>query len=305
MTSAPDLMSEAEVLRMFDTLSNKGRWGADDERGTLNFLTPDKTQAACAGVRSGRVVSVGHDVGLVASRKNKRPAEHRMLYLSDKPFAAVDQITIAPHGYHETHLDAVAHTYFEREHIYNGRTVADTVFADGLSFGSVYVAREGIVGRGVLLDVARARGVDWLGPDDYVTVADLKAAEAMVEGGVQSGDILFVRIGLGSREGLEGPEDPASRAGLIPECLPWLHQREIAVFSGDCFEREPLPYPRCAMPLHMIGSAAMGLCLLDHTAMEPLAAACEEEGRWDFLTTIAPLRIPRATGSPVNPLCIF
>jgi kynurenine formamidase len=305
VADVPDLMPEEEVHALFEQLSNQGRWGDDDELGTLNYLTPELTAQACASVRSGRVVSIGHDVGLVASRKNLRPAEHRMLYLSADPFACVDQITIAPHGYHETHLDAITHTYYRKKHVYNGRTVEETVFADGLDFGSVYASRNGIVGRGVLLDVARARGVDWLGPEEYVTVEDLEAAEAAVEGGVRSGDILFVRIGLGAREAVEGPEDPKHRAGLTADCLPWLHEKQIAVYSGDCFEREPMPYADVAMPVHMIGSAAMGLVLLDHAAMEPLASACIEEERWHFLATVSPLRIPRGTGSPVNPLCIF
>jgi kynurenine formamidase len=297
------LMSEDEMLTMFDTLSNKGRWGADDELGTLNYITPEKVIAASRLVQTGRILSIGHDVGLVPSRKNPRPAVHRMLHVGPE-LGALDQITIVPHGYQETHLDALGHQFYDGA-LYNERTVRECVSRTGLKACSIHATREGIVTRGVLLDIAHVRGVPWLRPDEHVSLGDLKAAEELVDGGVQCGDAVFVRIGLGAREAVEGPEDFTKRAGLMPECIRWIHEKEVAVYSGDCFEKVPLPYERCRMPLHQIGCVAMGLYMLDHAAMEPLAVVCAEEGRRDFMVAIGPLRIPGGTGSPVNPICVF
>jgi Putative cyclase len=299
-----NFMPEDEVIALFEQVSNCGRWGETDELGTLNYITPERVRAAAGLVRSGRVISIGHDVSVVPSKKNPWPAVNRMLYAGPDATFSTDQLTIVPHGFQETHLDALGHQFFEGR-IYNGWSVEESMRRDGLRHGSIHAAREGIVTRGVLLDVAKARGQEWLPATDCITPDDLDAAEECVAGGVQPGDAIFVRVGVGAREAVEGPEDPAERTGLVPECIPWLHAKRVAVYSGDCFEKVPLPYQRCPKPLHQIGSAAMGLYLLDHAAVEPLARVCEEEGRLEFLTSVAPLRVPGATGSAVNPVCVF
>jgi kynurenine formamidase len=297
-------LAENDVLALFDELSNQGRWGPDDQRGTLNYITSETVRAAAGLVRSGRVVSVAHDLDTVPSTKNYNPPSMRLLYRGHRPIVSADQFTVIAHGFAVTHVDALAHMFFQ-DRVYNGRSAEDVVRPDGVHFGSIHAMREGIVTRGVLLDVASARGVPWLRPGDGVTPEDLERAEARASVRTRSGDAIFVRVGLGAREAAEGPEDPALRAGLVPACLSWLHRREVAVYSGDCIEQRPSPYPRVPWPLHMIGIAGMGLVLLDNTDVEPLARACAAEGRWEFLVMVAPLRIPRGTGSPVNPLCVF
>ena len=174
-----------------------------------------------------------------------------------------------------------------------------------MTFASVHALREGIFTRGVLLDVAKARGVDYLRPDEGVYPEDLEAAEKMADVMVESGDAIFVRVGLGAREAVEGEENPSSRAGLMAECLPWIHEREVAVYSGDCIERMPSVYPLVPMPLHMIGLVAMGLVMLDNPDVECLAEAARTASRSEFLVTCAPLRIPGGTGSAVNPIAVF
>lgn len=298
-------MSEEQVSALFEQVNNEGRWGQDDELGTLNYITAEKRVAAASLVRSGRVVSIARDIDTETSLKNPNPAVHKMLYEQHEPISALDQLTIQPHGFGVTHLDAVGHVYTKEGNLYNGRRANDVVAADGMSFGSVFAQRNGIITRGVLLDVATARSVDWLPPDATVTPDDLEAAQELAGVRVESGDAVFVRIGLGKREAVEGLEDPSVRAGLAPECLLWLHEKEISVYSGDCVEKMPLPYERFPLPLHMIGLPAMGLCLLDCPEMEPLSDACRAEGRNEFMLVVSPLRIPGGTGSPVNPLCVF
>lgn len=298
-------MLEDEALQLFETCSNVGRWGPDDELGTLNFIGPENRVAAAGLVRSGEVVPLGMVMSTRRSRKNPAPLVHRMLRASgDPPLAAADAFEITPHGFACTHLDAIGHVYFEGR-AWNGRLAAEIVRADGLRFGSVLAAGNGIVTRGILLDVAAVRRVPWLAADETVTLADLAAAEHMAGLRVGRGDAVLVRVGLGAREQVEGEEDPEIRAGIGADCLEWLHEREVAVYGGDCVEQLPSPYPRLPLPLHQVGSVAMGLALLDCVDVEALAVACARAARWEFMLVCAPLRIPRATGSPVNPVAIL
>jgi kynurenine formamidase len=227
-----------------------------------------------------------------------------LLSSHERSTSAVDSIEIVPHGFDVTHIDAIAHTLFDGT-AYNNKIAGEVVSSSGLAFASIQALRIGIFTRGILLDVARARGVPWLEPDDTVEVDDLLAAERLTGLNVESGDAVVVRIGLGHRERKLGPEDFSERAGLSAECIPWLHERQVAVYSGDCVEKIPSPFERIPLPLHMIGSVAMGLVLLDCPDVEELKLESDRTGRYAFLLTCAPLRIPSGTGSPVNPVCIF
>jgi len=217
---------------------------------------------------------------------------------------AQDALLLIPHGFEVTHMDALAHTYFEGR-IYNGRDAADAVRVDGISFGSIHAARDGILTRGVFLDVPAALGVEHLQPGDGITAADLEAAERLAGVPVEPGDAIVVRSGIDRREALHGPSTVEPREGLLPDAVLWIHDRQVAVFSGDCIERLPSGYPRVPMPLHQIGLVAMGLMILDAIDVESLRALCAEEGRNEFLFVAAPLRLIGGSGSPVNPLAVF
>lgn len=297
-------MTPEEMVASFREVSNWGRWGPDDELGTLNFITPAAVRRAAALVRSGRVVSAGHDLSTVRSAKNVEPLRHRMVYRGVHPHNTADEVLIYGHGLFQTHLDAVTHCFFEGQ-VYNGRSVEDVVLPDGLAYGSIHAMRNGIVTRGVLLDIARSRRVDWLDPTDTVTAADLNAAERLAGVTVESGDAVLVRIGLGARERANGPEDPTIRAGLGTDCPQWFHKREVAVFASDCPEKRPAIYPDVGPNWHTAALVFMGLTLVDTADCEAVADACAEEGRNEFLFTAAPLRLPRATGCAVNPICVF
>ncbi|MFB8267603.1 cyclase family protein [Streptomyces sp. NPDC055955] len=297
-------MTDEELLALAKRVCNQGRWGEDDELGTLNYITPQKRRAAAALVRSGESLSIARDLTTAPDPVTHEAIDHRMLFVKTGPAAAEDYVGIAPHGFSVTHLDAICHSTWNGA-LYNGRSVEDVHRYDGLAFGSVHAMRDGIFTRGVLLDVARARGVDYLEPDHLITVDDLEAAER--EGGVRvgSGDALFVRMGLSCWEAVHGPQSPDNRSGLGAHCVEWLHERQVAVYGGDCVEFMPYPSEVIRMPLHHIGMPTMGLILLDWPEVEGLAAACERHRRWEFLLTVAPIRLPRATGAAVNPICVF
>jgi kynurenine formamidase len=297
-------VTEAEVVGLFERCSNWGRWGDDDELGTLNLITPAKRAAALAGVRSGRCYSIGRDLATRGSRQQPPSAVHLMTYAGHEPRGAADALLIVPHGFEVTHMDALAHAYFEGR-IYNGRAAGDVVGTDGIAFGSIHAARDGIVTRGVLLDVPAVRGVEHLEPGDGITAADLDAAEALGGARVEAGDAIVIRSGIDRREALHGVGADEPREGVLPDAVVWLHERGVAVFSGDCIERLPRGYSRVPMPLHQVGLVAMGLMILDAVDVETLREVCREEGRDDFVFVAAPLRLPGGSGSPVNPLAIF
>jgi kynurenine formamidase len=296
---------EEELDALFDELNNAGRWGADDELGTLNYITPEKRVNAAALVREGRAMSIARNLDTVQSPNNPQPVRHSMCYQSHYPIGCVDAVVIDMHGFSITHLDAVAHVYRGQD-VYNGRKAEDVVLPTGLSFADILVQQDGMFTRGVLLNIAAVRGKDWMDSDDGVYAADLIAAEERQGIKVSSGDCIFVYTGLQKRESAEGPENLGERVGIMPDALRWMHEREISVYSGDCVDAFPNPYgARYAIYFHAISLAAMGLILLDIPALEPLLEVCEELDRSDFLLTMAPLRLKGGTGCPVNPIAIF
>ena len=296
---------QSELDGIFKAVSNKGRWGDDDELGTLNYITPEKRIAAAGLVRSGNALSIARDLDKVQSAVNPQPVRHTMCYDSHYPIGAIDAMVIDTHGFSLTHLDAVAHVY-RGDDVYNGRKAPDVATSAGLTFGDIMAQKHGIFTRGVLLDITKVRDVDWMTPEEGVTGEDLRAAEERQGIKVESGDCIFVYTGLQKREAVEGPENLGERVGIMPDAVHWMHEREIAVYSGDCVDAFPNPYDRPYMIyFHAIALASMGLILLDIPALEPLVELCEKEGRSDFLLTMAPLRLVGGTGSPVNPIAIF
>ena len=301
---SPDLVTNHDPDALFRELSNAGRWGLDDERGTLNHITPQKVRDAIGSVRSGRVVSIGRDLDPVPSAVNPDAMVHRMLYTGHEAQWANDSVEVISHGASVTHMDAVGHVY-SRGTVYNGRRAAEVVTPQGMTFGSIMAMREGIVTRGILLDVAASRQVEYMEDEDVISATDLDAAEGFAGVAVESGDAVLVRSGRAIREERGEPAEPHGRAGLDVDAVRWLHQREVALYGGDCIERFPPMHPEIPKPLHEFGLAAMGLALLDWPNVEVLAAVCRDEGRSDFLLLIAPLRIPGGTASAVNPICVF
>ncbi len=294
-------MTEVDALKLARTCSNAGRWGADDQLGTLNYITPAKRRLAMGLVRRGEVVSIGRNV-VFGQAAGQAPSAIQFMTLGSD-FSAGDALFIQPHGYEITHLDALGHAFFDG-FMYNNRRAIDQVGPDGLKFGSVMAASQGIVTRGIFLDVAAAHNVSFLGAGYGISVADLENCERTEHIRVESGDAVFLRSGIQVRMTKE-PAPDGVREGILPDVIPWIHEREVAVYSGDCIEQLPSGFPRLPMPLHQIGLGAMGLAMLDNVDAEQLAEACRAFETREFLLVVAPLRLPGATGSAVNPLAIF
>jgi kynurenine formamidase len=297
-------LSSADVLGYFDTLSNWGRWGPDDQLGALNLITPEVTAAAVATVRHGRTVSCARDLDTVAAADNPAPVTHHMIGTFTEGWGA-DYLAVAPHGFATSHIDALCHVFHDGT-LYNGYG-AETVTAHGATRLGIHHLKSGVVSRGVLLDIPALRGLDALEPGEPVYPEDLEAAEARAGMRVRPGDVLMVRTGRWVWRAGHGPWDLASlAAGLDASCLPWLRERGVAALGSDgVSDVLPSRVEGVAMPIHEVALVALGLHLLDNLDLEAVAAACAEEDRAEFLLVVAPLVLRRGTASPVNPIAIF
>jgi kynurenine formamidase len=310
--------TEEEVLQYLTTLSNWGRWGADDQLGTLNLITPEKTRRAVGLVREGVTLSCARTVRFEAGPDAPVPPIHYMVesgegwasgekVTSRRNQASVDFFGMVFHGHTITHLDSLAHFFWE-DKMYNGRPAHLVSTSLGATVESVEVAKDGIITRGVLVDVPMLRGIDWVERGEGVMPQDIAAAERRCGVRVEEGDVLMVRTGQLKRRHQEGPVNPleAGSAACQAACLPLFHQRGIAMICSDTGnDVMPPQYQRFTNPIHQVGIVAMGLWILDNANLEELAEACRQRNRWEFLLCVGPLRLYNTTGSPINPIAVF
>ena len=282
-----------------EELSNWGRWGPDDEIGALNLITPEKRLEAVALVREGLTLSLAVDANTVPAVDNPDPYEFEMLGIG------ADRISVAYHGMAHTHIDAMAH-WEDEGTFYNGYTPdPDAVLERGHERNSVLNLKDGILTRGVLIDIPRLKGVPYLGPTEPVYIEDIEAWEERTGVRVSAGDALFLRTGVWARREAEGPWLRGRRGespGLHPSVIPWLRERDVAILGTDRSYVAPSNIPGSA---HDFALLYLGVHMLDNCDLEALADAAAERGRWEFLLMAAPLPIPGATGSPLNPIAVF
>lgn len=304
-------LSSSEFRALYERLRSQHGWGPTDRRGALNNITPAAVLAAAAEVRLGRTVSLAAPIETSTGPDNPDPARHEMTGGAGGHAAArgldfaLDRVSMNIHGDADSHLDALCHVIYDGE-LYNG-VPADTLTRAGATALSVDVARDGIVSRGVLLDIPRLRHVRWLEPGDHVTADDLLAAEAAGHATVGQGDILLVRVGHRRRRQELGAWKTAEhRAGFHSTALELLAERRVSLLGSDGNnDTAPSTVEGVAFPVHVLAVDALGLHLLDYLQLDELMRVCDEQGRWTFQCVIAPLRLPTGTGSPVNPIAIL
>ncbi|GIE83065.1 cyclase [Actinoplanes philippinensis] len=306
-----------DVLGYFDTLSNWGRWGDDDQLGTLNHITGDVRLAAARAVRHGRSVSCAWDVAVPGEMERATttcpcaadmPGAEAMpaAFHADRRWGfSSERLGLTFHGNTVTHLDSPCHLYWDGR-LYNGRPHTMVDAATGSAWAAVTAAANGIVTRGVLLDVAAARGVPWLEPGEGVRPRDLEEAERRQGVRVRSGDAVLLRTGYGRVRHEAGYTPALTQAGWHATSLPWLHEREVALIGADTPQDvQPSGYDNVLMPVHAVGLVAMGLWLVDNCDLEACAATAAELSQWDFQLAVAPVRFTGTSGSPVNPIATF
>lgn len=293
-------------------LRNWGRWGDDDERGTVNFITPDRLIAAAALVKKGRIF----DLGIPFDGNGPQPGGGRINPVRLMSETGADQMFPGAFKYADDFVfmplqgasqwDGLAHVYYD-DQLYNGYPATD-VTVHGARRNSIDKQAKGIAGRGVLLDLARIEGKDWLDLGQVITPADLERAEEAQNVRVGSGDILLFRTGW--RRKFVNEKDPvafmAGEPGLGMACAEWLHDREVAAVCSDNWAIEVLPGEMAdeVFNVHMVLIRDMGMTLGEILDFDELAADCAEDGVYDFFFCAPPIKFTNAVGSPINPLAI-
>jgi kynurenine formamidase len=297
-----------------ERLSNWKRWGADDQRGTLNFIGPDDVVAAAGRVRSGKTFDLSIPVGAngpqtgLGGRINPLHVMTVMptddLGLGDGVRVSDDFIAMPLQGV--TQWDSLAHVGYD-ERFYNDVPVHAVTSLSGATRNAIDNLCPGVVGRGVLVDVARHRGVEWLEAGEAIEPDELDAALNSQSVGVGRGDILAVRTGWRRKALVDGWAGwLQANPGLSVACAEWLHDREVAAVVSDnwCIEVQPAIESTSPLPLHCILLRDMGMILGEIFDLEALAEDCASDGVWDFLLCAPPLRVVGGVGSPVSPLAI-
>ena len=311
-------MSEATLRKLALEVRNWGRWGAQDEIGTLNYITPDKIAAAARLVTAGTVFALGIPLQRQGPQSGTRarfnPIHTMFRDGGDQPRDAAGVVEMQGYGGSDdwivmplqcvTQWDSLAHV-FDSGKMYNGYD-ANLVTSSGAAKNSIDKTKDKIVGRGVLLDIPRYKGVPRLAPGYAITVADLEGAAAAERVEVQEGDILLVRTGFmsgylekGSWDHFDLDESP----GVSVHTAPWLHQKRIAAIAADNYavEVRPSELPPFRSPFHICAIPNMGLTLGEIFYLDRLAADCAADGRYAFLLVAPPLPVTHAVGTPINP----
>ena len=288
-----------EVLAYLKEDRTWGRWGDDDQVGAVNLITPEKRVQAAGLVKSGRAVCLSRVFPTTPAPNNPNPAHHymKMVFRGQESGYSADYYGISYHGTATTHLDALCHVWNENG-MWGGRQPGQYITMEGAQWGSVENWKEGLTTRGVLLDVPKHRGVPYVTIDEPIHGWELEDIAAEQGVSVIAGDALIV---YGGREKwnengntLWG-SDSAQRPGLHSSCLKFIRESDCALLVWDMMDLTPNGYD-LGWSVH--GAIfAYGIGLLDNALLQPLAEACAEEGRYEFMLTVNPLRVVGGTGS--------
>ena len=308
---------EAQVLDWMESLSNWGRWGEDDQLGCLNLITQKKRIQAAALVQDGIPVSCARpistdmnaDVTFQVQRFMVDSGEGRMEDSPERQYTrrgAAEFIGMGFHGQSITHIDAMSH-YSWKGNLYNGKPANLITSRQGAQTHSIEAAYSGIITKGILLDLPKLRGVEYLDPNEPVMPLDLLEAEKAQGVKIEEGDILLVRTGNYKMRLANPPAqsgEPMTACQVA--CTPLFKERGIAMLGTDTSnDFRPSHYSTVGSPLHTMCLVTMGLWLIDNANLEELSEACARRNRYEFMLTLAPLRLRNVTGSPVSPIALF
>ncbi len=289
-------LTKADVESMMKELSNWGRWGKNDQKGTVNLITPEVRRQAAALVKDGVSVSLSHNTDSTYGVKMSPPVDGQF---------NMDEQTVFFHGTAHTHFDALSHVFHDGK-MYNGFPES-SVKPKGTEALAVTAYGDGFLTRGVLVDIAWLRGVPYLEQSAVIYPEDFDAWEKKTGVHIQSGDAVFVRTGRWAYQTAKGPWDIGSHAaGLSALCARWLRKRDVALLGSDSsHDAAPSGIAGVTFPVHQLLIVAMGMPLFDQCDLEELAKAARARNRWTFLFTASPVRATGSTGGPVNPIATF
>ena len=295
--------SADELVRWTTELSNWGRWGEDDGLGTVNLITPEKRTQAADLVEDGIIVSLARDVALGTIGRGGPgpafigpPADSSRIHVNFAEQGRTSWVHEQNYGLTSTHLgahfDAICHVAFDGK-TYNGHLLTEIASEDGgcrrMAIGGF---KDKVVTRAILVDIARMKGVDQLAPGTHIYREDIEAFEEWANVTFEPGDVFLYRLG-GSRG-----------SGLDPSFIPFLKERDIALFGGDT-SHESFSVPGFPVAMHAVIMVPLGMPMLDNLALEELSETAARLNRWEFMFVAAPTPQTNGTGSQINPLAIF
>ena len=286
---------------LFQQVKNWGRWGPDDELGSVNLITPTKRKQAAGLVKTGEIVSLAHVLLTEKADDNASPFEHTMLRGNN-----MDRYAISYHGYAHSHIDALCHILY-KEQTYNGYARADVNTDKGCTRLGIQNLKGGIVTRGVLVDIPRLRNLPFLEPGTALYVEDLEAWEKKSGVTIGPGDAVLLRTGRWRRRETLGPWNVSqSAAGFHASVAPWMKARGVSLLGSDAVEDvQPSMVDGIPQPIHALMITALGVNLLDNQDLEALGNVAARLNRWEFMLTINPMPVAGGTGFPLNAIAMF
>lgn len=304
--------STEEFTGLMKELSNWNRWGKDDQVGAVNLITPEKRRQAVRLVREGASFSMARNAEISPAIDNPQPIVRKTTRAGkDAPSVGSggtgDSFFISYHGYVHTHMDTLCHFLYDGK-MYNGYSQHEVTEEGGAAKNSVINYKNGIITRGVLMDMARHKGVDYLEPGAPIYPEDLEAWEKRAKTKVQSGDVMIVRTGRWARRDARGPWSVQQEglAGLHMSCAKWMRARDVAILGGDGAQDVlPSGVKGISQPIHLLSIVAMGMPIFDNCDLELIGREAEKRQRWEFLVTASPAAVPGGTGSVLNPIATF
>jgi kynurenine formamidase len=289
-------------------LSNWGRWGKQDQMGAVNLITPAKRKQAASLVKDGVSVSLARNIETEKAADNDSPFVHKMTSTGKTPLDgtySMDMISVSYHGWAHSHMDSLCHMFYKGK-MYNGYSQED-VTSQGATKLAVTNFKNGLLSRGILMDIPRLKGVAYLEPGTAIYSEDLDAWEKKAGVKVSSGDIVLIRTGRWAARDSKGPWNISSKAaGLHASCAKWLKARDVAILGSDgASDVMPSGVTGVTQPIHQLVIIAMGMPIFDNLDLEAVSAEAGKRQRWEFHLSAAPLAITGGTGSPFNPIATF
>jgi kynurenine formamidase len=316
-------VSKEQMEKWKKDLSNWGRWGKDDEIGALNLITPAKRKQAMAMVKDGISVSMARTAETEPAMDNNAPVVVKMnqrgggagsssanpapapAAVPNPISGASDNFFISYHGFVHTHMDTFCHRAYKGL-MYNGMPMTEVSPETGCNKGAILNFKDGIVTRGVLMDIPRLKGIDYLEPGTRIMPEDLDAWARQARLKIEPGDVVLIRTGRWARRDAKGPWATSQLAGLYITCGRWLHQHDAAILGSDgASDAHPSGVDQIAEPIHALALVAMGMPIFDNLDLEAVSKEAARLNRWEFLLTAAPAAVPKATGSVLNPIATF
>ena len=286
---------------MFNQVKNWGRWGKDDQLGAANLITEAKRKQALALAKNGITISMGHAPLTEPAPDNGNPFEHTM-----NRGLTTDTYKVSYHGYAHSHIDALCH-FLYKDQTYNGYSRTEVNTDKGCAKLGIDNLKQGIVTRGVLLDIPRLKNLPYLEPGTPVFVEDIEAWEKKANVKVSPGDVILLRTGRWARRGQLGPWNVGqNEAGYHASIAPWLKERGVSFLTSDVAQDvTPSLVPGINLPVHTLAITALGIDIMDNLDLEQVAETAARLNRWEFLFVASPVPVTGGTGFPANPLALF